>query len=497
MRILNFVIALSISFCGIAQNIDQEFETLNAYKSCLLKGDKSIIKDFVSKDFRLGVYQAPMATNFFGDFIDNVGKPNTMYWDAVTENKGQRTCTVHYVYGDKEEISNVVFSSDGKLLYSDYLDTKGFNFNRYGASQKIAAFPFVYNNGSIILKAKLNDSDRVLNMLFDTGADGLALKSDLQEEIGVKITEERKVFVPGGEMTVNYSSGNTLILGDFILKNQNMVMFPKIKTGLDGIIGGSNFFRKYITEVNFDRHEIILYSFGESDFFKDYNTTTFRYSEGVPTVPITINSGGNTFESEFILDAGAGYQAIMFGSGTHLQDEKLLIKSMTPLFNTYNISVGHKTPVQIGLTDSICFAGLTFKKPSLAVESYEEGRHKGHNVLGSIGIQFLRRFNWVIDLNTYNLYTKMNPETVLPLDFVINDYLIGFINNTLVVKRNLTTENGTDASDKDPLKLWDRIISIDGKSSTELDASLISEIQQKENLKFQVLRKGQTVEVTL
>lgn len=497
MKISVFILSFLMTLNSFSQGTEQEFKTLNTYKACLLKGDKSLIGDFVSKDFRLGVYQAPMATKFFVDVIEKVNKPSTMYWDAVTEENGKRFCTVHYVFGEKEIVSNVVFSRNGKLLYSDYLDQKGFGFNRYGESKKIATFPFIYDRGAIILKAKLNDSDRVLNMLFDTGADGMALTDNLKDEIGIKITEERNVFVPGGEMKVNFSSGNTLKLDGFVLKNQNLVLFPKIRPGIDGILGGSNFFRSYITEVNFERHEIILYSFGENSFFKDYNSTEFRYSEGIPTIPITINSGGNTFESEFILDAGAGYQAIMFGSGTKLEDESLLIKSMKPLYNTVNKSVGHQSPVQVGLTDSISFAGLTFSKASLAVESYEEGRHKGHNVLGSIGIQFLRRFNWVIDLNTYNLYTKMNPETMLPLDFVIDNYIVGYINNVLAVKRNLTTEQGTDDGEEDPLKIWDRIISIEGISAKELDEQKISKLQQQDSLKLQVLRKGKSVEVIL
>ncbi|GAA4302498.1 aspartyl protease family protein [Aestuariibaculum suncheonense] len=499
MKLQNWVliVLLGLAVNSFAQDYSKELNTLNNYKACLLKADKSLIKNFISEDFRLGVYQHPQASTFFSDFIDNVERPTDIYWDEISGDKEKSNCQVHYVFGEKELISKVVFSEDGKLLYSDYLDQKGFNFNRYGKSEKIATFPFTYDRGSIILKAKLNKSDRVLNMMFDTGADGLALKADLQEEMEVEITEKRKVFVPGGEMTVNFSAGNTLTIGDFTLKNQNMVMFSKIKPGLDGIIGGANLFRNYITEVNFERHEIILYSFGVNDFFKEYNATTFRYSEGVPTIPITIASEGNTFESEFILDAGAGYQAIMFGSGTKHQDEDLLIKSMKPLFKTYNVSVGHKSPVQIGLVDSINFAGLTFKNASLAVESYEERRHKGHNAFGSIGIEFLRRFNWVIDLNTYKLYTKKNTETVLPLDFVIEDYLIGYINNVLVVKRNLTTEQGTEASETDPLKLWDRIVTIDGVSAKDLNEALVSKIKEKETVKLQVFRKGQLIDVEL
>ncbi|MBD0824953.1 hypothetical protein [Aestuariibaculum marinum] len=78
----------------------------------------------------------------------------------------------------------------------------------------------------------------------------------------------------------------------------------------------------------------------------------------------------------------------------------------------------------------------------------------------------------------------MNPVTVLPLDFVVDDYLIGYINNVLVVKLNLATEQGTEASETDPLKLRDRIVTIDGVSAKDLNEALVSKIKQKETVKL-------------
>ncbi|MBD0832182.1 retropepsin-like aspartic protease [Aestuariibaculum sediminum] len=497
MKIWSITLILLIVFKTYSQGNTEEFNTLNAYKSCILKGETQDIEDFISEDFRVGVYQSPMATKYFGDVIENITRPNTMFWDAVLEKQGKRYCKVHYVFSDHEEVSNVIFSKKGKLLYSDYLDKKAFNFDRYGTSKKVATIPFKYNQGAIILKVKLNGSERELNMLFDTGADGLALKSDLQKAMNVKVSSKRNVFVPGGEITVNYSKENSIELGDFKLENQNMVMFPRIREGIDGIVGGSNFFRNYITEVNFELSQIRLYTFGENNFFEDYEVTSFRYSQGVPTIPIVISSQGNTFESEFILDAGANYQAIMFGSGTKQQDEALLAQSMRPLFTTYNTSVGHKNPVEMGLVDSISFAGLTFKDASLAVEAYDAERHAAHEVLGSIGIQFLRRLNWVIDLNTYHFYTQKHTESMLPLDFVLGDYLLGYVNNVLVVKRHLKEVVVTSNTDDLTLKQWDRIMSIDGVSFKDLDSNKIKEFQKNKKVPIQIYRRGQMLNIEI
>ncbi len=491
------ILMLYVAINSIAQKTNNEINTLNTYKACLLNSDKSLIPSVIASKFRLAIYQAPMATKYFEQFIDQVQQnPTDIYWDSITEKEGVRSCKVHYVFNDKEDVSHVVFSEDGKLLYSDYLDVKGFNFNRYAESKKIATLPFTYNRGAIIVKAKLNGKDRVLNLMFDTGADGLALKADLQDEMAVKITEQRNVFVPGGQMKVNFSSGNTVTMGNLELTNQNLVLFPKIKPNIDGILGGSNLFRNYITEVNFERSEIVLYTFGNNSFFNDYNATNITYSTGVPTIPLNIYSSGKHFTSEFILDAGAGYQAIMFGSGTQYHDEKALNNSLKPLYESHNLSVGHKSPIKVGIADSINFAGLSFKNASLAVESYQAERHKAHNVKGSIGIQFLRRFNWVVDLNTYKFYTKKTQQ-MLPLDFVVNHYLIGYINNVLCVKRNLSTKNGTDAKDDQPLKLWDRIISIDNISFKTMQTEDIEAFKQKDSLNFKILRKGQIIGVAI
>lgn len=485
-----------ISLNGFAQNAKQ-LKTLNDYKKCLLNADKELINQFTSKDFRMGVYQAPTATNSFGDFLKNAPKPDSIFWEKVKTVKGKCICKVHYLSKSKEVVSNVVFSNDGKLLYSDWLDQRGFNFNRYEQSRKIATIPFEVYRGSIIIKAKLNDSDKELKFLLDTGADGDALTEEAQKLIDVKITDVRTIVVPGGQTKVNYSAGNVYHFGDFKLDNQNLVVFPKFRPGIDGLLGGSTFFREYITEVNFDKKEIVLYSFGENEFFKEYQSTKLNYHSGIPSIPLQFQSKGNRFDSEFILDTGADYQAIMFGFGTKKQNEDLLISSLTPLYDSFNYSVGTKSAVKVGLAKSISFAGLQFDDASLVVESYSKDKHNAHTVDGSIGIELLKRFNWVVDLGSYTLFTKENADYNMPLDFAVNNYLFGFFNNNLFVKRNLGTEDGKSASPDDPIKPGELIISIDGIAAKDLTKDNVSKIQKKSTIDLVVQRKGQIVEVKL
>ena len=490
-------IALLLPHLFWAQKKEVMESTLKNYKQCLLTKDANLIGGLVAPDFRLGVYQNPIALPLLRDFLKNVPAPDSIFWDKPQTTAKKKWCNVHYIVQQKEQISKVFFAANGLLLYSDWLDKKGFNFDRYGQSKQIGVIPFVYENGSIIVKAQLNSNSKVLNMLFDTGADGLALRADLQNEMGVKITESRTINVPGGQMQVNYSEGNTLQVDGFNLQNQSLVLFPKIKPGVDGLIGGANLFRKYITEIDFENHQIILYSFGVNSKFEKYNATSMQYKNGVPSIPIEVKSKGQTFNSEFIIDAGAGYQAILFGSGTQQQNETLLHESLQPLFQTYNYSMANKSPIKIGLADQINFAGLTFTNASFAVESYDAQKHKEHTVNGSIGIEFLRRFNWVVDLNSYTFYSQKNRYTDLPLDFVVGDYLFGYQNETLLVKRYLKSEDGRNTDANASLKPGDVIESIQYIKANVITKNDIIRLQKETELSIHILRKGKSLEVLL
>ena len=74
----------------------------------------------------------------------------------------------------------------------------------------VASIPFEFRNDQIVVKLKINDSDRVLNMLFDTGADGVGMKKEVADAIGLKESRKQQTQVVGAITEIVISSGNTL-----------------------------------------------------------------------------------------------------------------------------------------------------------------------------------------------------------------------------------------------------------------------------------------------
>lgn len=467
--------------CSNSQNLKLEknvVETLNKYAQCLMDADSELIKEITDEKFRLGVYDEPIASYMFDAFLKSVEAADSVYWGELQKDGSHFFCDVFYVYGAKEVHSQVTFSDKGKLLLSDWLDKKGFNLDRKEPSVLVASIPFEVREDKIFIKARLNDTDRELNMIFDTGADGMALLTSLQDECGVKITRSQTTSVPGGQMQVNLSEGNNLVLDSLVIPRQNLVLFETIAKGVDGIIGGSNFFRQYITEMDFDNHVIRLYKHGAFTAPEKYKSSFMKYATGVPTVPFHIYKDDHVFESEFIFDTGAGYEAILFGSGMKELQEDSIMQRIPARYYSYNQSVGYKSKIAIGQVDSITFTNMCFKDVYFAMEPYNESSHGRHQVMGSIGIKSLIKFNWIIDLTAYKVYSAPNKRTHLAENFVLDSHLIGYVREQLRVLRPVDEQKDCQ------LHSGDFILSINGVEAQELTTDRLADMLQGEKVEL-------------
>ncbi len=467
---------------GAKKNSEQEakvIETLQNYKQCLMERNKELVAAVVDDEFRVGVYQGSYANYMFNVFLSNVDAPDSIYWEQIQWEEQQPTCEVHYIYKNDTLASRVTFSEKGKLLFSDLLDQKGFGVNRRGEAKFVASFPFQIKNNKLILSARLNNTDKVLNMLFDSGADGMALVKNLQEECGVKISSTQMTNVPGGQMRVERSDGNLLMLDSINIAQQSLVLFESIGPGIDGLIGGGSFFRKYITAFDFDNQRITLYEQGQFDVPETYQSCDLTYENGVPTVPFYIYKDDKVLRSDFIFDTGAVYEAILFGKGMHELAKDSILKIIIPEFYSYNRSLGHQTQTAIGKTDSISFANISFANTYLVMESYDK-KSARHNVMGSIGIKSLSKFNWIVDLIAYKIYSAPNKRTNLPMDFVLEGYLAGY------QKDQLTILNPVVKQSNPQLQVGDIILSINKIASDELTSPKLQEILKGKQMELEL-----------
>lgn len=487
------IITLAFISCITVPKQDNEQNILECYKKAIINKDTALFNSFADSKFRIGVYEGKIAKYFINHALTYSGLPDSLYFGKVYNTGEYKKQEVHYCYPQgKKDISSITFSKDGKILFSDLFDNM-FNFTRFKESVKVAEIPFVYENESIIIKAKLNGSKKIFNMLFDTGADGMALAAALKDEANVKIAQKRETNMPGGQMSVDYSTGNSVNMGSLTLHEQNMVLFPRMREGCDGIIGGANLFRAYITEIDFDKSKIILYSLGQFNPENKYSKQKLRYENGLPTVGLQIFADNQCFKSDFIMDTGAGYEVIMFGTGTKKQNKALLDKHLPTLYYSYNYSVGHRSRITISKTDSICFAGLNFPAANIAIEPFDINKHARQNVNGSIGVKLLHRFNWIVDLVSYKLYTKSNKYSSFPVDFTIGGFLLGYEGEKLFVKFPL---NSGDTKSKILLPK-DEIIEINGIDVKLLTQEKLNKIKSKSKVTLKLIREGQNKSISI
>ncbi len=471
--------------------IDQVNTTLNNYQKALVSRDTSLLLTTLSPDFRTGIHQRPIADKMVKNLFLYAPKIQSVSFGKIQNlNNGFKTQATYYITSDSIVRSDIYLSHKGQIQISDYFD-QVYQFQRYRPSAQVTTIPFALKNGSIMVQAQLNDQPQSLNMLFDTGADGMALKSSLIQTVKPHISKEKTTRVPGGKVTVKFSTGNTLQLNTIKLPNQNMVIFDNLGRDCDAILGGANLFRNYITKVDFDTKQITLYTHGQFAPPKDYVAIDLNYSEGIPIIPFHFFANNKQFRSNFVFDTGAHYDAIMFGPDVKKHN---INKYIPTLYSSFNHSPGKASQIDMGQADSLVIAGLTFPNVNLAMERYDSKRHANQSIKGSLGIELLRRMNWIVDLTNYKIYFKPNAYFQQPLSFRLSNYIFELtMDNRLLIKQTI----GANHSSTKALQAGDEIIRLNSLIPDELSPVAISELANETSIDVIVRRNESSFQTKL
>jgi len=295
------------------------------------------------------------------------------------------------------------------------------------AQKPVATIPFEMVNGSIVLKVKINQSGKTLRLLFDTGADGMAIDQSLADSLGLKITRNNNASVVGGNMKIEVSDGNDVHLeSGFVLKNQGIAIFPQMRDHLDGLIGNT-MTRHYVTKVDFNKYELSLYEFDG-----------YEYEKGGTIVPITIPSGlfiipgnveiiaGKTYSGNFVFDSGASYNLICFRP--FVRQNKMLTSGFVSEYQASTVSMGIASPTFNGKANSFSFANTTPIKnlPITLMAGGGQNENWAPDFDGSIGMGIISMYNFTINRKKNEIYLVPNHSYHYPLSFTLGSYLFRF-----------------------------------------------------------------------
>ncbi|WP_343538752.1 retropepsin-like aspartic protease [Sphingobacterium thalpophilum] len=347
-------------------------------------------------------------------------------------------------------IHQALVDNQGKLVYFALFDQL-YGLKRHSKPKLRARIPFENKNGSIYLQVKINAYDKPLNLLFDTGADGMALSQQLADAIGLKVTRENNASVVGGSARIKVSDNNSILLDTLKLTGQGIAIFPSMGKGGDGIIGNT-IIRQFITHIDYDKNVLSLYDFGD-----------FRYQEKGMTVPITMPAGvmmlpgqleliqGKSYTGQFVFDTGASYDLICFRP--FVRHHRLLVSGFKPEMQAATVSMGVSSPTFLGRSHQFSIPPLPAMQnlPVTLMGGSPENEQWQPGADGSIGIRLLSRYNMTINLAENEIHFSPNRLHALPQDFLVNNYQFGWDNKgqlkALGIVGNADNANGLDTTD--------------------------------------------------
>jgi hypothetical protein len=429
----------------------------------------------LSENFSIGAYTNKAAKRLLQGLTEKYPCDSITYLKETAISSYHKVDILVHRTG-KSPLSSALYTDlAGKILYVDLFDQL-YGMNRYQPSKLRAKIPFELIDNSIVLTLKLNNSPRPLKFLFDTGADGMAINESLADSIGLKDLRKQSTSVVGGNMQISVSQNNDVHLDTLILKNQGIALFKEVHKGTDGLIG-NNMTKQFITKVDFDKKELLLYDFGTYTYEPIGKTIPITIPEGLFIVPGVVSITPNAVNAaNLVFDTGAAYNLICFRP--FVKKHKLLVSGFKSTYHGTTTSMGMTTPTYSGKAHSFSFANMpalnNLDVTLMAGGGQSESWNPGFD--GSIGIKLISRYNFTINLQNKEIHLSPNANFNKPFDFVLGGYLLDFNDkNELVVDKMVT------ASENQPLTPGTIITGIN---------DIASSIWLKDNKKLQQLQNS-------
>ncbi|MNK56850.1 hypothetical protein D3C87_758980 [compost metagenome] len=419
-----------------AQNSIQK--SIKTFEKAFQNKSYNEIKDLLAPQFTVGVGDSSSNEFYLNGIFKAFPALDSIQIGKSVAIKNETFVLVDFCFNGKEKKpSQIVFNSENKMLYVTFFDSL-YKVDRHAQVKEVASLPFEIIENGIAIKIKLNKADREFLMLFDTGADGMALNPDSAYKAGVVVTKSKSASVVGGSQQVQYSADNTIYIGDQVLKNQGLVIFPKHGV-YDGLFG-ANLLRNFITSVNFDTMTIDLYNFGNFKYWGKAKPFVFDYKSGLPVVKMNLTfEDKKTVEGSFTFDTGAGYDLIAYGPFNHKNNLEASLKTE---YTSVNYSLGKQTKIVGGAIPNVAINGNNFSNVTIALQEYDEANKNWAFADGSLGIDLIRRFNFTINLLDKTVYLEPNKNFKKASSFYLSGLILDFDQNqNLLVKRIIDQEN--------------------------------------------------------
>ncbi len=278
--------------------------------------------------------------------------------------------------------------------------------------------PFRMVNKLILIPVLINGSD-TLQFILDSHLEN-SLICELYADEVLELKNAREVQVrgtgPGNSIDAIQSRGNSMSIGNLIIPDQDYLILSKnllqlsrkMGTRVHGLLS-IHAFKEYIIEINYDLRQLSLYKpayFRELNKLDGYTSLRMDIQNDAPCIDVTILANNHTaYPVKLMLDTGTG-NALSLGtsslSGYSLPEESRDACLGYGINGNVRGKVSRIKGVDIG---PYHLYGVLVSHPDSQVVALSENEDLRN---GSLGSEFLRRFNMIIDYPDKKIHIKAN-----------------------------------------------------------------------------------------
>ena len=388
-------------------------------------------------------------------------------------------------------------------------------------------------NNLIVIPVELNGVQ--LSFLLDTGVNTtLLLNLDQVDSLELANAEKIQLRGLGGEELIDaYRSRNNYIkIGEtvnenleiFVIYDEKINFSPRLGVPVNGIIG-SDFFQDLVVEINYSRRFIRVHD--PSHFKKGlnaYSEVPLIFFQNKPYVEANVEVGEVSAKGKFLLDNGLSDAAWIFPDKLNIEVPEESFEDFLGLGLLGDVTGKRSRVNSFGIGD-MGIKDMTASFPdSLSLKGLELFGERD----GSIGSEFLRRFNIVFNYAEKSMFLRKNNMFNEPFNYNMSGIVVE--HNGFVVVQTYETvepvsplEEGVVVVRSEPkyfkkfqlkpsfkivklredspaalagLKVGDEILSANGKKAYRFDLQAFSSLFSSEDgkqIRLEINRNGQVM----
>ncbi|HXI24855.1 MAG TPA: aspartyl protease family protein [Pyrinomonadaceae bacterium] len=363
--------------------------------------------------------------------------------------------------------------------------------------------PFELVTRHIMLKVRINNS-RPLSFVFDTGDKVCVVDTEVAKELGLKMEGQLRIGGAGADtLPASFIKEATWSLAGLDGFTQPVAltmplgrMAARFGQDFDGIIG-SDFIKNFVVEVDYQNRVLKLHD-------KD----KFNYAGPGESIPIQLNSqghpilegevtplNGDAIKGKFVLDLGAGGSLALLSPV--VTQHNLLGNGLKTIKAIGVGGAGGQSTGQIGRVKSLQVGKFAIANPITLFSEDKAGAMANRALVGNIGQMIASKFKVYLDYGHSRIILEPTPKFADPMDRATSGLALTTEGKDYATVRVSDVLENSPASEAG-LQKDDIVLSIDGKTASELKVTGLGEMfERPATYKLTIRRGEQTLQVPL